>query len=156
MVIARMFLVPNVLNPVHGSSWGAPPGCDRNVGQGMKPTPMQKNSCDIFTELGFPPAKARNLWLRSELMTALRKRMLRLASRTLVAAKSAGFRWKHWSTSHGRRRGCCQEDQAVYPPRTVPPRKHGHPLLLNQAQPVRPRYRPHPGVHLFLVAHQVA
>lgn len=39
----------------------------------MKSTPITKSSGDVFRDLGFSPAEARNLRLRSELMTALRR-----------------------------------------------------------------------------------
>jgi predicted XRE-type DNA-binding protein len=39
----------------------------------MKPTAITQSSGDVFTDLGFSPAEARNLRLRSQLMTALRK-----------------------------------------------------------------------------------
>jgi predicted XRE-type DNA-binding protein len=42
----------------------------------MKPTngtTITKGSGDVFTDLGFTPADARNLRLRSQMMTALRK-----------------------------------------------------------------------------------
>jgi predicted XRE-type DNA-binding protein len=38
----------------------------------MKSTTITKSSGDVFRDLGFSPAEARNLRLRSELMTALR------------------------------------------------------------------------------------
>jgi predicted XRE-type DNA-binding protein len=39
----------------------------------MKSTAITKGGGDVFTDLGFSPAEARNLRIRSELMTALRK-----------------------------------------------------------------------------------
>ena len=36
-------------------------------------TTITKSSANVFADLGFPPAEARNLRLRSQLMTALRK-----------------------------------------------------------------------------------
>ena len=39
----------------------------------MKSTGITRGSGDVFRDLGFSPAEARNLRLRSELMTALRK-----------------------------------------------------------------------------------
>ena len=39
----------------------------------MKSTAITKGSGDVFADLGFSPAEARNLRIRSELMTALRK-----------------------------------------------------------------------------------
>ena len=39
----------------------------------MKSTAVTKSSGDVFRDLGFSPAEARNLRIRSELMTALRK-----------------------------------------------------------------------------------
>lgn len=39
----------------------------------MKPTAITRGSGDVFTDLGFSPAEARNLRIRSDLMTALRK-----------------------------------------------------------------------------------
>jgi predicted XRE-type DNA-binding protein len=39
----------------------------------MKSTGITKSSGDVFRDLGFSPAEARNLRLRSELMTALRR-----------------------------------------------------------------------------------
>ena len=39
----------------------------------MKPTAITRGTNDIFTDLGFSPAEARNLRIRSELMTVLRK-----------------------------------------------------------------------------------
>lgn len=39
----------------------------------MKSTGITKGSGDVFRDLGFSAAEARNLRLRSELMTALRK-----------------------------------------------------------------------------------
>ena len=39
----------------------------------MKSMATTKGSGDVFTDLGFSPAEVRNLQLRSELMTALRK-----------------------------------------------------------------------------------
>jgi len=38
----------------------------------MKSTAVIRGSGDVFTDLGFSPAEARNLRIRSELMTALR------------------------------------------------------------------------------------
>ena len=38
----------------------------------MKSTAIIRGSRDVFTDLGFSPAEARNLRIRSELMTALR------------------------------------------------------------------------------------
>ena len=38
----------------------------------MKSTAITRGSGDVFTDLGFSPAEARNLRIRSELMTALR------------------------------------------------------------------------------------
>ena len=42
-------------------------------GSEMKSTAITKGSGDVFADLGFSPAEARNLRLRSDLMTALRK-----------------------------------------------------------------------------------
>ena len=39
----------------------------------MKTTAITESSGDVFRDLGFSPAEARNLRIRSELMTALRK-----------------------------------------------------------------------------------
>jgi predicted XRE-type DNA-binding protein len=39
----------------------------------MKSTTITKSRGDVFRDLGFSPAEARNLRLRSELMTALRR-----------------------------------------------------------------------------------
>ena len=39
----------------------------------MKSTAITKSSGDVFRDLGFSSAEARNLRIRSELMTALRK-----------------------------------------------------------------------------------
>src|SRR6516225_11526534 len=39
----------------------------------MKSTAITKGGGDVVTDLGFSPAEARNLRIRSELMTALRK-----------------------------------------------------------------------------------
>ncbi|MBM3774379.1 MAG: XRE family transcriptional regulator [Acidobacteria bacterium] len=39
----------------------------------MKSTAVTKSSGDVFRDLGFSAAEARNLRIRSELMTALRK-----------------------------------------------------------------------------------
>ena len=39
----------------------------------MKSTAITKTSGDVFRDLGFSAAEARNLRIRSELMTALRK-----------------------------------------------------------------------------------
>jgi predicted XRE-type DNA-binding protein len=39
----------------------------------MKMTAITESSGDVFRDLGFSPAEARNLRIRSELMTALRK-----------------------------------------------------------------------------------
>jgi predicted XRE-type DNA-binding protein len=39
----------------------------------MKSTAITKSSGDVFRDLGFSAAEARNLRIRSELMTALRK-----------------------------------------------------------------------------------
>lgn len=39
----------------------------------MKTTVIIKSSGDVFRDLGFSPAEARNLRIRSDLMTALRK-----------------------------------------------------------------------------------
>jgi predicted XRE-type DNA-binding protein len=39
----------------------------------MKSTAITKSSGDVFKDLGFSAAEARNLRIRSELMTALRK-----------------------------------------------------------------------------------
>jgi predicted XRE-type DNA-binding protein len=39
----------------------------------MRSTGMTRGSGDVFRDLGFSPAEARNLRIRSELMTALRK-----------------------------------------------------------------------------------
>jgi predicted XRE-type DNA-binding protein len=39
----------------------------------MKSAAITRGSGDVFRDLGFSPAEARNLRLRSELMTALRK-----------------------------------------------------------------------------------
>jgi predicted XRE-type DNA-binding protein len=38
----------------------------------MKSTAITRGNGDVFTDLGFSPAEAQNLRLRSELMTALR------------------------------------------------------------------------------------
>jgi len=38
----------------------------------MRPIAIIKGSGDVFTDLGFSPAEARNLRLRSELITVLR------------------------------------------------------------------------------------
>lgn len=38
-----------------------------------KETAITKSSGDVFTDLGFSPTESRNLRIRSELMTALRK-----------------------------------------------------------------------------------
>lgn len=40
---------------------------------GKRSQDVAKGSQNVFTDLGFSPAEARNLRLRSELMTALRK-----------------------------------------------------------------------------------
>ena len=42
-------------------------------GSEMKLTAITKSSGDVFKDLGFSTAEARNLRIRSELMTALRK-----------------------------------------------------------------------------------
>ena len=39
----------------------------------MKTTAITESSGEVFRDLGFSPAEARNLRIRSELMTALRK-----------------------------------------------------------------------------------
>jgi len=39
----------------------------------MKSKVITRSSGDVFTDLGFSPSEARNLRIRSELMTALRK-----------------------------------------------------------------------------------
>ena len=39
----------------------------------MKSSAIAKGSGDVFSDLGFSPAEARNLRIRSELITALRK-----------------------------------------------------------------------------------
>jgi predicted XRE-type DNA-binding protein len=39
----------------------------------MKSTAIIRNRGDVFRDLGFSPSEARNLRLRSELMTALRR-----------------------------------------------------------------------------------
>ena len=38
-----------------------------------KETTITKGSGNVFTDLGFSPAESRNLRIRSEMMTALRK-----------------------------------------------------------------------------------
>ena len=38
-----------------------------------KETTITKGSGNVFADLGFPPAESRNLRIRSEMMTALRK-----------------------------------------------------------------------------------
>lgn len=48
---------------------------------------MSKGSGNVFTDLGFSPAEARNLRLRSQMMTALRKFMEREGLTQAAAAK---------------------------------------------------------------------
>jgi predicted XRE-type DNA-binding protein len=53
----------------------------------MKSTAITRGSGDVFIDLGFSPAEARNLRLRSELMTALRKFIRREGLTQADAAK---------------------------------------------------------------------
>jgi predicted XRE-type DNA-binding protein len=54
----------------------------------MKPTPKTRTtSGDIFRDLGFSPAEARNLQLRSQMITALRKFIDRESLTQAQAAK---------------------------------------------------------------------
>ncbi|HEY6342836.1 MAG TPA: helix-turn-helix transcriptional regulator [Bryobacteraceae bacterium] len=53
----------------------------------MKSTIITKSSGDVFRDLGFSPAEARNLRLRSELMTALRRFIQREGLTQADAAK---------------------------------------------------------------------
>lgn len=53
----------------------------------MKSTAITKGSGDVFRDLGFSAAEARNLRLRSELMTALRKFVEREGLTQAAAAK---------------------------------------------------------------------
>jgi len=46
-----------------------------------------KTSGDVFRDLGFSPAEARNLQLRSQMMTALRKFIVRVGLTQAEAAK---------------------------------------------------------------------
>jgi len=53
----------------------------------MSSTEIIKGSGDVFEDLGFSPGEARNLKLRSELMTALRKRIEKEGLTQAEAAK---------------------------------------------------------------------
>jgi predicted XRE-type DNA-binding protein len=54
----------------------------------MKPTAKPtRTSSDVFRDLGFSPAEARNLQLRSQMMTALRKFIVREGLTQAQAAK---------------------------------------------------------------------
>lgn len=56
----------------------------------MEKTEITWGSGDVFSDLGFPPSEARNLRLRSELMTALRQRIEEDGLTQAEAAKRFG------------------------------------------------------------------
>ena len=57
----------------------------------MKSTATTRGSGDVFTDLGFSPAEAGNLRIRSELMAALRKFIEREGLTQADAAKRLKF-----------------------------------------------------------------
>src|SRR5689334_9815599 len=65
------------------------PPCWKRGGTNMKSTnrtTITKGSGDVFADLGFSPAESRNLHIRSQMMTALRKF---IATEGLTQAKAA-------------------------------------------------------------------